>query len=64
MGGQKYWEKVPSKLDYASLMHRMSSKVNGAVTLKYAPPGEEVVDPENLITCVDNDHVQVLSSFV
>lgn len=56
-----YWEKVPAKSNYAELMHRMSAKVNGAVTLKYAPPGEQITDPENLVTCVDNDHVQVRS---
>ena len=58
VGGETYLEKVPSNMRYADLMHRMSEKVNGAVTLKYSPPGEEV-DVNNLVTCVDDDHVQV-----
>lgn len=58
VGGETYLEKVPSNMRYADLMHRMSEKVNGAVTLKYCPPGEEV-DVNNLVTCVDDDHVQV-----
>lgn len=58
VGGETYLEKVPSSMRYADLMHRMSEKVNGAVTLKYSPPGEEV-DVNNLVTCVDDDHVQV-----
>ena len=57
VGGETYLEKVPSSMRYADLMHRMSEKVNGAVTLKYSPPGEEV-DVNNLVTCVDDDHVQ------
>lgn len=60
VGGETYLEKVPSNMRYAELMHRMSEKVNGAVTLKYSPPGEEV-DVHNLVTCVDDDHVQVSS---
>ena len=61
IGGETYLEKVPSTMRYADLMHRMSEKVNGAVTLKYSPPGEEV-DVNNLVTCVDDDHVQVSTS--
>ena len=62
VGGETYLEKVPSSMRYADLMHRMSEKVNGAVTLKYSPPGEEV-DVNNLVTCVDDDHVQVSLSY-
>lgn len=61
VGGETYLEKVPSNVRYADLMHRMSEKVNGAVTLKYSPPGEEV-DVNNLVTCVDDDHVQARDS--
>ena len=57
VGGETYHEKIPA-MRYADLMHYMSEKVNGAVTLKYSPPGEEV-DVNNLVTCVDDDHVQV-----
>ena len=60
VGGETYHEKIPA-MKYADLMHYMSEKVNGAVTLKYAPPGEEV-DVNNLVTCVDDDHVQVTCS--
>ena len=63
VGGETYLEKVPSNLKYAELMHRLSEKVNGAVVLKYALPGEEV-DNNNLITCIDDENVQVrLESF-
>ena len=58
VGGETYLEKVPSNLKYAELMHRLSEKVNGAVVVKYALPGEEV-DNNNLITCIDDEQVQV-----
>lgn len=58
--GETYLEKLSPGLKYADLMHMVNEKINGSAIFKYTPPGEPL-SPYNLVTVVDDDHVQVTS---
>lgn len=51
-------EKLPYSIRYADLMHLVNEKTNGATIFKYTPPGEKP-GPNNLVTVLDDDHLQV-----
>ena len=58
VGGQTYLEKVPSNFKYADLLHRLSEKVDDAVSVKWLAPGDDL-DPEGLISLTDDSDLQV-----
>ena len=57
-GGEIHLESIPRTWRYADLMHRLAERSNGAVSLKYFEPSDEI-DPDNLITVSDDDDLQV-----
>lgn len=58
MGGSLHLDSVPATFKYADLAFRLTEKVNGAVSIKYIIPGEEL-DEGNLIDIWDDADVQV-----
>lgn len=58
VGGSWHHDSVPTHFKYADLAFRLTEKVNGAVSIKYLPPGE-TLDPDNLIGVWDDADVQV-----
>ena len=61
VGGSSHLDSIPATFRYADLAFRLTEKVNGAVSIKYLPPGEEV-DEDNLIGIWDDADVQVQPS--
>ncbi|KAK9788455.1 hypothetical protein WJX73_009181 [Symbiochloris irregularis] len=57
VGGSWHHDSVPTHFKYADLAFRLTEKVNGAVSIKYLPPGE-MLDPDNLIGVWDDADVQ------
>ena len=58
LGGDHFLESLPEATRYADLMFALSEKVDGAVSVKYLLPGEEL-DPEALISVNDDGDVKV-----
>lgn len=58
LGGEHFLESLPEATGYADLMFSLSEKVDGAVSVKYQLPGEEL-DPELLISVNDDKDVKV-----
>ena len=61
VGGSSYLDSILATLRYADLAFRLTEKVNGAVSIKYLPPGDEL-DEDNLIGIWDDADVQVCPS--
>lgn len=49
---------MPTTAKYADVMFGLAEKVDGAVSVKYQLPGEDL-DPDALITVADDSDVQV-----
>lgn len=60
VGGTSHLDSIPVSFKYADLVFRLTEKVNGAVSIKYLLPGDEL-DEDNLIGVWDDADVQVLS---
>lgn len=58
LGGEHFLESLPEATGYADLMFSLSEKVDGAVSVKYQLPGEEL-DPDLLISVNDDKDVKV-----
>lgn len=52
---------VPASWTYAELVFSLAEKVDGAVSVKYQLPGEEL-DPDSLISVSDDSDLQVNGS--
>lgn len=57
MGGQSILESVPAGFKYSDVMFKLCEKIDGAVTLKYQLPGEDL-DPDALISVTDDDDLK------
>jgi hypothetical protein len=60
VGGEFFNESVPYGIRYSDFMFKLSEKFRSAVSVKYQPPGEELV-PDQLITVQDDADLQVSS---
>lgn len=58
VGGDTFMHTVPTSWKYAELMFSLAEKVDGAVSVKYQLPGEEL-DPDSLISVSDDSDLQV-----
>ena len=58
MGGHTFLESVPPTWRYADLMFSLAEKVDGAVSVKFQLPGEEL-DPDSLISVADDGDIDV-----
>ncbi len=58
MGGDTFMQTVPLSWKYAELVFSLAEKVDGAVSVKYQLPGEEL-DPDSLISVSDDSDLQV-----
>ena len=58
VGGDTFMHTVPASWQYAELMFSLAEKVDGAVSVKYQLPGEEL-DPDSLISVSDDSDLQV-----
>lgn len=58
VGGDTFMQTVPVAWKYAELMFSLAEKVDGAVSVKYQLPGEEL-DPDSLISVSDDSDLQV-----
>ena len=58
VGGDTFMHTVPVAWKYAELMFSLAEKVDGAVSVKYQLPGEEL-DPDSLISVSDDSDLQV-----
>ena len=58
VGGSSHLDSIPVTFKYVDLAFRLTEKVNGAVSIKYLPPGDEL-DEDNLIGIWDDADVQV-----
>jgi hypothetical protein len=61
LGGDHFLESLPDTTRYADMMFSLSEKVDGAVSVKYLLPGEEL-DPDSLISVNDDNDIKVRSS--
>ncbi|GAB4816617.1 hypothetical protein N2152v2_003663 [Parachlorella kessleri] len=59
VGGDTFMHTVPASWQYAELMFSLAEKVDGAVSVKYQLPGEEL-DPDSLISVSDDSDLQEL----
>lgn len=59
VGGHTFLESVPRRWRYADLMFSLAEKVDGAVSVKYQLPGEEL-DPDSLISVADDGDIEEL----
>lgn len=59
IAGETFLETVPTTAKYADVMFGLAEKVDGAVSVKYQLPGEDL-DPDALITVADDSDVQEL----
>jgi len=57
-GGNTFLESVPVSWKYADLVFSLAEKVNGAISLKYQLPGEDL-DPDGLISVADDSDIAV-----
>eukprot|EP00887_Chlorella_sp_A99_P004451 scaffold30.g4451.t1 len=57
VGGHTFLESVPRRWRYADLMFSLAEKVDGAVSVKYQLPGEEL-DPDSLISVADDGDIE------
>lgn len=60
VGGDTFMQTLPVTWRYAELMFSLAEKVDGAVSVKYQLPGEEL-DPDSLISVSDDSDLQVWS---
>ena len=60
VGGSSHLDSIPVTFKYADLAFRLTEKVNGAVSIKYLPPDDQL-DEDNLIGIWDDGDVQVCS---
>ena len=51
-------ESVPVSWKYADLVFSLAEKVDGAISLKYQLPGEDL-DPDALISIADDSDISV-----
>lgn len=61
-GGDHFLESVPDTTRYTDLMFALSEKVDGAVSVKYQLPGEEL-DPDSLISVNDDADIRVRNAW-
>ncbi|KAL4860150.1 putative serine/threonine-protein kinase SIS8 [Chlorella vulgaris] len=59
LGGDHFLESLPDTTRYADMMFSLSEKVDGAVSVKYLLPGEEL-DPDSLISVNDDNDIKEL----
>ena len=57
-GGDTFLETVPPNWRYADLVFSLAEKVDGAVSIKFQLPGEDL-DPDGLISISDDADIQV-----
>lgn len=57
-GGDTFLESVPVSWKYADLVFSLAEKVDGAISLKYQLPGEDL-DPDALISVADDSDIAV-----
>lgn len=60
VGGETFLESVPVSWKYADLVFSLAEKVDGAISLKYQLPGEDL-DPDALISVADDSDIAVSS---
>jgi hypothetical protein len=58
LGGDHFLESLPDTTRYSDLMFSLAEKVDGAVSVKYQLPGEEL-DPDSLISVNDDNDMKV-----
>ena len=58
VGGDTFLESVPVSWKYADLVFSLAEKVDGAISLKYQLPGEDL-DPDGLISVADDSDIAV-----
>ena len=58
VGGETFLESVPVSWKYADLVFSLAEKVDGAISLKYQLPGEDL-DPDALISIADDSDISV-----
>ena len=61
VGGDTFLESIPVSWKYADLVFSLAEKVDGAISVKYQLPGEDL-DPDGLISVADDSDISV--SFV
>lgn len=59
VGGETFLESVPVSWKYADLVFSLAEKVDGAISLKYQLPGEDL-DPDALISVADDSDIAEL----
>ncbi|KAG7667905.1 hypothetical protein Ndes2526B_g01686 [Nannochloris sp. 'desiccata'] len=59
VGGDTFLESVPVSWKYADLVFSLAEKVDGAISLKYQLPGEDL-DPDGLISVADDSDIAEL----
>lgn len=59
VGGETFLESVPMTWRYADLVFCLAEKVDGAISVKYLLPGEEL-DPDGLISVSDDNDIMEL----
>lgn len=58
VGGQTFLETAPVSWRYTDMVFSLSEKVDGAISLKYQLPGEDL-DPDSLISIADDGDMKV-----